>query len=99
MGDKTINTSDPVLKRALFAEMLQELTFNSKEIINKITVFAGENKDIAPDVHELLTGKIREVNISFQFIRIKESFHLLDVFLSHFLILFLFFYFTGSIVS
>ena len=53
-GDKSsLNVSDPILKRAIFAEMLQELTFNSKEIINKITLFAGKNKDIADVIYRV----------------------------------------------
>ena len=53
--------SDPLLKKANFAQMLEELTFNSKEVINKITLFARDNKDIAKDIYELLTAKLREV--------------------------------------
>ena len=72
-GDQSSSSSsiltshDPILKRALFAEMLQDLTFNSKDVINKITLFAGKNKDVADIVHELLTGKLREVRIRFLF--------------------------------
>merc|ERR1711976_936549 len=76
-GDKSsLNVSDPILKRAIFAEMLQELTFNSKEIINKITLHAGKNKDIADVVHELLTAKLREVRITTdksQFLKISKD--------------------------
>ena len=68
-GDQSsiLTSHDPILKRALFAEMLQDLTFNSKDVINKITLFAGKNKDVADIVHELLTGKLREVRIRFLF--------------------------------
>jgi len=52
---------DNLLAKALFAELLQELTFNSKDVINKLTVFAGSNKSAANDIHSLLTERLREV--------------------------------------
>ena len=38
--------ADPMLAKANFAEYLEELTFNDKTQINKITLFVGANKHV-----------------------------------------------------
>ena len=48
--------ADPLLAQAEMAELLRELTFNSKELINKITQFADANRHIS----EKIVGLIRE---------------------------------------
>lgn len=55
--------ADPLLAKAEFAEHLQELTFNCKEIINKLTYFSGSNVHIKNDIVEMIRRRLQEVSI------------------------------------
>lgn len=55
-----------IFDRGEFAQLLEDLTFNSREIIGKITNFARLKRDVmTKDIHEMLTAKLREVIVSF----------------------------------
>ena len=55
--------ADPMLAKAEMAENLQELTFNCKQTINKVTQFCGANNHVKDDLITLIRARLREVRI------------------------------------